>query len=227
MFLDAFLEEFLGLPPDRELKDLKIQLQDVLDCGFIHPIISPWGALVLLVKKKYGLLAQLKVKPVLLEQMNEVQFINAMLVEKIKLAQQGDIESFNIDMNDCLWFCNWIYVLKNAELKRMILCEAHNGPFAMHPGSAKIIVWSLSKLAEVYIHEIVRLHGVLVFIIKIPDSPKDFGSKKVLKVVEDMLRAYVIDLESGRERYLPLPEFVYNKNVQSSIYMASGEALYG
>ena len=35
-----------------ELKELKEQLQEVLDKGFIHPIISPWGTPVLFVKKK-------------------------------------------------------------------------------------------------------------------------------------------------------------------------------
>jgi hypothetical protein len=37
-----------------ELKDLKEQLQELLDKGFIHPSTSPWGALVLFVKKKHG-----------------------------------------------------------------------------------------------------------------------------------------------------------------------------
>jgi hypothetical protein len=35
-----------------ELKELKEQLQELLDKGFIYPSISPWGALVLFVKKK-------------------------------------------------------------------------------------------------------------------------------------------------------------------------------
>ncbi|XP_028108641.1 uncharacterized protein LOC114307430 [Camellia sinensis] len=39
-----------------EMKELKIQLQDLLDKGFIHPSVSPWGALVLFVKKKDGTL---------------------------------------------------------------------------------------------------------------------------------------------------------------------------
>ncbi|WRX28551.1 Reverse transcriptase domain - like 10 [Theobroma cacao] len=47
-FMDVFLEE---LP---ELKELKDQLEDLLDKGFIRPSISPWGALVLFVKKKDG-----------------------------------------------------------------------------------------------------------------------------------------------------------------------------
>ena len=78
-FLDVFLEELLGLPPDREvefcidvifatqpisippylmalveLNELKSQLQDLLNKGFIRLSTSPWGASVLFVKKKYG-----------------------------------------------------------------------------------------------------------------------------------------------------------------------------
>ena len=37
-----------------ELKELKEQLKDLLDKGFIRPTISPWGAPVLFVKKKDG-----------------------------------------------------------------------------------------------------------------------------------------------------------------------------
>ncbi|RVW21348.1 Transposon Ty3-G Gag-Pol polyprotein [Vitis vinifera] len=37
-----------------ELKELKIQLQELLDKGFIRPSVSPWGALVLFVKKNDG-----------------------------------------------------------------------------------------------------------------------------------------------------------------------------
>ena len=35
-----------------ELKELKDQLKDLLDKGFIRPSISPWGAPVLFVRKK-------------------------------------------------------------------------------------------------------------------------------------------------------------------------------
>ena len=37
-----------------ELKELKVQLQDLLETFFIHPSISPWGAPVLFVRKKDG-----------------------------------------------------------------------------------------------------------------------------------------------------------------------------
>ena len=39
-----------------ELKELKTQLQDLLDKGVIRPSVSPWGAPVLFVKKKDGTL---------------------------------------------------------------------------------------------------------------------------------------------------------------------------
>ena len=37
-----------------ELKELKTQLQDLVDIALIRPSISPWGAPVLFVKKKDG-----------------------------------------------------------------------------------------------------------------------------------------------------------------------------
>nr|XP_016440855.1 PREDICTED: uncharacterized protein LOC107766570 [Nicotiana tabacum] len=46
----------ISIPPYRmapaELKELKVQLKDLLDKGFIRPSVSPWGALVLFVRKK-------------------------------------------------------------------------------------------------------------------------------------------------------------------------------
>ncbi|XP_038875077.1 uncharacterized protein LOC120067606 [Benincasa hispida] len=78
-FPDVFSEDLPGLSPQREidfaielelgttsilrapyrmalveLKELKVQLQEFLDKGFICPSVSPWGAPVLFVKKKDG-----------------------------------------------------------------------------------------------------------------------------------------------------------------------------
>jgi hypothetical protein len=39
-----------------ELKDLQMQLEELLKKGYIRPSVPPWGALVLFVKKKYGTL---------------------------------------------------------------------------------------------------------------------------------------------------------------------------
>ena len=46
----------ISIPPYRmtlvELRELKAQLQELLDKGFIRPSASPWGAPILFVKKK-------------------------------------------------------------------------------------------------------------------------------------------------------------------------------
>ena len=80
-FPNVFPKELSGLPPQREiefaidivpgatpasitpyrmapteLKELKLQLQELLEKGFLRPSVSPWGARVLFVKKKDGTL---------------------------------------------------------------------------------------------------------------------------------------------------------------------------
>lgn len=49
----------------------------------------------------------------------------------------------------------------------------------------------------------------------------------MIQILEDMIRACVIDFGDGWERYVPLMEFAYNNNYQASIQMAPYEALYG
>ncbi|GJV08493.1 hypothetical protein Tco_1346149 [Tanacetum coccineum] len=51
-FPEVFHEDLPGLPPVRQ--ELSNQLQELSDRGFIRPSTSPWGALVLFVKKKDG-----------------------------------------------------------------------------------------------------------------------------------------------------------------------------
>ena len=50
----------ISIPPYHmapvELQELKKQLQELLDKGYIRPSVSPWGAPVLFVKKKDGTL---------------------------------------------------------------------------------------------------------------------------------------------------------------------------
>ena len=51
--------------------------------------------------------------------------------------------------------------------------------------------------------------------------------KKVIQVLEDMLRGCVLDFSGSWDRYIPLMEFAYNNSYQSSISMAPYETLYG
>ena len=52
-------------------------------------------------------------------------------------------------------------------------------------------------------------------------------SEITIQTLEDMLRAYVIDLKGSWYEHLPLVEFAYNNSYQASIKAAPYEALYG
>ena len=51
--------------------------------------------------------------------------------------------------------------------------------------------------------------------------------ERTIQVLEDMLRACVLDHKGSWEEHLPLVEFSYNNSYQASIQMAPYEALYG
>ncbi|XP_075521428.1 uncharacterized protein LOC142554646 [Primulina tabacum] len=72
--------------------------------------------------------------------------------------------------------------------------------------------YAMNQYAEVYVAEIVRLHG---------------QSERVIQILEDMLRACTIDFPGSWGSKLPLAEFTYNNSYQATIDMAPYEALYG
>ena len=55
----------------------------------------------------------------------------------------------------------------------------------------------------------------------------DGQSERTIQVLEDMLRACVIEFGGHWDNFLPLAEFSYNNSYHSSIDMALFEALYG
>ena len=115
------------------------------------------------------------------------------------------------------------------------------------------VKYSLEKLTELYLQEIVQLHGVPESIMSDRDPrftsrfwmslqktmgtklrfstvyhPQTNGqSKRTIHTLEDMLRACVLDFNGNWAHYLPLIEFAYNNSYQASIGMAPYEALYG
>ena len=55
----------------------------------------------------------------------------------------------------------------------------------------------------------------------------DGQSEQTIQILEDMLRACVLNLKGSWEEHLPLVEFAYNNSYQASIQMEPYEALYG
>ncbi|GJX02172.1 putative reverse transcriptase domain-containing protein [Tanacetum coccineum] len=55
----------------------------------------------------------------------------------------------------------------------------------------------------------------------------DGQSVRTIQMLEDMLRACVLDFGKGWDKHLPLVEFLYNNSYHTSIKAAQFEALYG
>jgi len=113
--------------------------------------------------------------------------------------------------------------------------------------------YSVDKWAQLYLKEIVRLHGVPVSVVSDRDTrftsrfwkslqealgtqlkfstafhPQTDGqTERLNQILEDMLRACVLDFAGSWDTYLYLVEFAYNNSYQATIQMAPFEALYG
>nr|GEZ86906.1 putative reverse transcriptase domain-containing protein [Tanacetum cinerariifolium] len=86
--------------------------------------------------------------------------------------------------------------------------------------------YSIEKLAQLYLKEIVYRHEVPVLIISDRDKT-DGQSERMIQTLEDMLRACAIDFGNIWDRHLHLVEFSYNNSYHASIKAAPFEALYG
>jgi len=114
-------------------------------------------------------------------------------------------------------------------------------------------IFNAEQLAELYIREIIRLHGIPRPIVLDRDTkfasrfwqgfqtamgtevhlsitfhPQTDGqSKRTIQTLEDMLRSCALEYTEICDRNLPLVEFAYNNSYHSSIDVAPYEALYG
>nr|ABF96926.1 retrotransposon protein, putative, Ty3-gypsy subclass [Oryza sativa Japonica Group] len=268
-----------------------------------------------------GFLATLEAKPTLLDQIHEAQKNDPDMHGILKNMKQGKAAGFTEDEHGTLWNGNRVCVPDDKELKQLILQEAHESPYSIHPGSTKMYldlkgkywwaehqrpagllqplqvpewkwdeigmdfitglpktqggydsIWVVvdrqtkvarfipvkttyggNKLAELYFARIVSLHGVPKKIVSDRGSQftyhfwkklqEELGTRlnfstayhpqtdgqtgRLNQILEDMLRACVLDFGKTWDKSLPYAEFSYNNSYQASIQMAPYEALYG
>ncbi|KAA3461904.1 Transposon Ty3-I Gag-Pol polyprotein [Gossypium australe] len=89
-----------------------------------------------------------------------------------------------------------------------------------------VVVWtnySLEKLAETYMEEIIRLHDVLSSIV----SDLDPSCKNLLELDYILAQSSTLSPMVSLKEYLPLTEFTYNNSYHSSLEISPFEALYG
>jgi hypothetical protein len=113
--------------------------------------------------------------------------------------------------------------------------------------------YRVEKYAEIYIAHMLCLHRVLKMIISNRDlqfvayfreqlhaslrthlthclayHPQTDGqTERVNRILEDMLRAYLMQYQGSWDKNLPRAEFSYNSSYQESLKMAPFEVLYG
>ncbi|KAK4383424.1 Transposon Tf2-11 polyprotein [Sesamum angolense] len=260
-----------------------------------------------------GLLAALQLKPDFVDHIKEAQTRDPFLLRMREKLKQGKKSNFSIRVDGVIVNGERVGVPDVNGLRKKILQEAHNAPYAMHPGTTKMYrnlkpyYWwqtmkkdvaefvakcmtcqqvkachtfshsrrqapavvdrltksahflpirlgdSLDKLAELYVSEIVRLHGVPVSIVSDRDPrftsrfwevykghlgtklhfstafhPQTDGqSERTIQTLEDMMRACIMEFKGNWDDHLPLMEFAYNNSFHSSFGMAPYEALYG
>jgi hypothetical protein len=291
---------------------------------------------------QHGTLTQLKLESILLQRFIDVQRSDKGMKHIHEKIEVGKANCFRKDDQGIVWFNDRIVVLKDDEIRKQILDEAHLSQYSIHPGSTKmyqdlkqhywwtkmkieiaryvakcdtcrcvraihmktagplqslpiptwkwedismdfivglprttkgfdciwVIIDRLTKIAhflpvktdhpvvvyaQLYIARILSLHGVPKIIVSDhrpqfvskfwEEIHKSLGTKllhslayhpqtsgqteRVNQILEDMLRACVLEFPQKWEECLPLAEFLYNNSYQESIKMAPFEALYG
>ncbi|KAA0026019.1 pol protein [Cucumis melo var. makuwa] len=166
----------------------------------------------------------------------------------------------------------WVYWWRNMKrevaefVSKCLVCQQVKAPRQkpaglLQPLSAYQIsalcsgksTYTASNGAELYMSEIVRLHGVPVSIVSDRDArftskfwkglqtamgtrldfstafhPQTDGqTERLNQVLEDMLRACALEIPGSCDSHLHLMKFAYNNSFQATIGMAPFEALYG
>ncbi|KAL5554707.1 hypothetical protein UlMin_042108 [Ulmus minor] len=218
-----------------------------------------------------GQLSALTLQPTILDGIKGSQELDPAIVKLKELVQEKKKVEFSISPDGVLHCKGRLCIPDDDELKEQILSEAHTTPYSVHPGATKMYKdlreqfwWPGMKkevadyvakclTSDLYVREIVRLHGVPKSIVSDRDArftskfwrcvqralgtklnfstafhpQMDGQSERTIQTLEDMLRACVLDFRGSWSQHLPLIKFSYNNSYQATIGMAPYEVLYG
>ncbi|GJS98067.1 putative reverse transcriptase domain-containing protein [Tanacetum coccineum] len=214
-----------------ELEELSGQLKELQDKGFIRPSSSPWGALVLFVKKKDGSFRMC----IDYRELNKLTVKNRYPLPRIDdlfdQLQGSYVRLSRLGENRI-----GIQTLKDKLCNAPVLALPDGPEDFMLPktSSGHDIIWvivdrltksahflpmrgdyKMDKWARLYLNEIVARYGVPISIISDRDS-----QWRTIQTLEDMLRACVLDFEGSWDVHLLLVEFSYNNSYHSSVRCA-------
>ncbi|XP_073289635.1 uncharacterized protein [Primulina huaijiensis] len=156
---DVFVDDVPGLPPDREvefvielspgtapisktpyrmapteMKELKNQMQKLLDKGFIRPSSSPWGAPVLFVKKKDGSFrcfnAGVRCRVDATWESDRLCFLQLKEYEKNYPTHDLELAAKELNMRQRRW---------------LELVKGYDCTISYHPGKANVVTDALSR----------------------------------------------------------------------------------
>ncbi|XP_069148249.1 uncharacterized protein [Solanum lycopersicum] len=236
-----------------ELKKLKDQLQDLLNKSFIRPRVSPRGAPVLLVKIKDGTMRMCIDYRQLNKCEKSFQKLKTSLTSAPLLTLPAEGVDFTVYWDASGVGLGDVLMQKGKQVKRehqRLGGVSQRMPILLGSGSGLLwltmfshfiparVKYTAEKLAELYIDRgsLLTSHfwkalqyglGTQLAMSTAFHLRTDGQSEQTIQVLEDMLRACVIDFGARWDRHLPLAEFAYNISYHSSTQMAPFEALYG
>ncbi|XP_022156880.1 uncharacterized protein LOC111023714 [Momordica charantia] len=173
-----------------------------------------------------AVLARLSVEPTLRQRVIAAQRGDPSLSKGFSMVGQGD---FSLLGDTALLYQGRLCVPRDFSLRKDLLTKAHSTPFSVHPGSTKMYrdlkkhYWWHNMKREIaqFVSRCLtcQQYGV--------PSQTDGQTEHLNQILEDMLRASVLDFGGSWDKYLFLTKFAYNNSYQATIAMAPYEALYG
>ena len=73
-----------------------------------------------------------------MDKIREAQKTDKEIAEIKERMSKGKAKGFREDEHDTLWFEDRIYVPNDLETGKLILQEAHDSPYSIHPGNTKM-----------------------------------------------------------------------------------------